>query len=47
MNSPKVHRDRHAFYEVAVQGPDWDLDFLDRLFRARNGRDPVTFREDF
>ena len=47
MNSPKVRRDRHAFYEVAVQGPDWDLDFIDRLFRARNGRDPVTFREDF
>ena len=47
MNSPKVRRDRHAFYEVAVQGPDWDLDFLDRAFRAHNGRNPVTFREDF
>ena len=47
MNSPKSRRDRHAFYEVAVQGPDWDLDFLDRAFRARNGHDPVTFREDF
>ena len=30
-----------------MQGPDWDLDFLERVFRARNGRDPVTFREDF
>ena len=50
MNSPKPgqgRRDRHAFYEVAVQGPDWDLDFIDRAYRARNGRDPVTFREDF
>lgn len=40
-------RDRHALYEVAVQGPDWDLDFIERSFRRHNGRDPVTFREDF
>ncbi len=40
-------RDRHAFYEVAVQGPDWDLDFLERAYRRRNVREPVTFREDF
>ena len=40
-------RDRHAFYEVAVQGPDWDLDFLERVFRNHNRRDALTFREDF
>ena len=39
--------DRHALYEVAVQGPDWDLDFLERVFRRRNQRAPRTFREDF
>jgi len=39
--------DRHALYEVAVQGPDWDLDFLARLYRRRNGREARTFREDF
>ncbi len=40
-------RDRHAFYEVAVQGPEWDLDFMERAFRAGAGREPATFREDF
>ncbi len=39
--------DRHALYEVAVQGPDWDLDFLERVFRRRNARAPRLFREDF
>jgi hypothetical protein len=40
-------RDRHAFYEVAVQGVDWDLDFMERCFRAHAHREPRTFREDF
>jgi len=40
--------DRHALYEVAVQGVDWDLDFLERVWRHRNpGREPRLFREDF
>jgi len=40
--------DRHTLYEVAVQGVDWDLDFLERVWRYRNpGRKPRTFREDF
>ena len=47
MESRGRRRDRHAFYEVAVQGPDWDLDFLERAFRRRNDREPLTFREDF
>ena len=47
MQSPRPRRDRHAFYEVAVQGVDWDLDFIARCFTRRNGRAPVTFREDF
>jgi hypothetical protein len=47
MESLRRGRDRHAFYEVAVQGPDWDLDFIERAYRARNGREPVLFREDF
>lgn len=47
MHSAAVRRDRHALYEVAVQGVDWDLDFLARVFRNRNGREAVTFREDF
>ena len=40
--------DRHALYEVAVQGVDWDLDFLDRVWRYRHpGQSPRLFREDF
>src|SRR5690242_11707983 len=40
--------DRHALYEVAVQGVDWDLDFLERVWRYRHpGRAPRRFREDF
>lgn len=40
--------DRHALYEVAVQGVDWDLDFLERVWRYRHpGRAPRLFREDF
>jgi len=40
--------DRHALYEVAVQGVDWDLDFLERVWRRRNpSREPRLFREDF
>jgi len=45
---PSRGPDRHALYEVAVQGVDWDLDFLERVWRRRNpGRQPVRFREDF
>jgi len=40
--------DPFALYEVAVQGVEWDLDFLERVWRYRNpGREPRTFREDF
>jgi hypothetical protein len=46
-NGRRPRRDRHAFYEVAVQGPEWDIDFLERAFRSHNDREPRTFREDF
>jgi len=40
--------DRFSLYEVAVQGVDWDLDFMERVWRRRNpGREPRRFREDF
>ncbi len=45
---PRRRLDRHAFYEVAVQGVDWDLDFLERVWRYRHpGKQPRLFREDF
>jgi hypothetical protein len=40
-------RDKHALYEAAVQGVDYDLDFAERLFRHLRGRDPRTLRDDF
>ncbi len=39
--------DRHLLYEHAVQGVDIELDFFERVYRARHGRRPTTFREDF
>src|ERR1041385_1587350 len=40
--------DPHALYEVAVQGVEWDLDFLERVWRYRHpGREPKLFREAF
>ncbi|HTR97718.1 MAG TPA: class I SAM-dependent methyltransferase [Candidatus Acidoferrales bacterium] len=47
MRDVRARRDRHAFYEVAVQGPEWDLDFIARVYRRRNGREALTLREDF
>lgn len=39
--------DRHALYEAAVQGVDYDLDFMEKLFRHLRGRRPRVMREDF
>jgi hypothetical protein len=40
-------RDRHALYEAAVQGADYDLGFAEKLFRHLRGRTPRTLRDDF
>lgn len=39
--------DRHALYEAAVQGVDYDLDFMERLFRHLRKRPARVLREDF
>jgi hypothetical protein len=39
--------DRYALYQLAVQEPEADLDFLDRVYRGHFGRLPSTLREDF
>lgn len=39
--------DRYALYQLAVQEPQPDLDFLDRVYRAHFGRLPASLREDF
>src|SRR5947209_10004777 len=44
---PGTRPDKHVLYEAAVQGADYDLDFMDRVYRRLNGRAFVRFREDF
>ncbi len=39
--------DRYTLYQLAVQEPEADLDFLDRVYRKRFNRLPATLREDF
>ena len=39
--------DRYRLYEKAVQCPDPDLDFAEQVFKERNGRKPLSLREDF
>jgi SAM-dependent methyltransferase len=44
---PKPTRDRHALYQRAVQTPDVDAAFLDRIYKRLVGRPAVVFKEDF
>lgn len=39
--------DKHLLYQEAVQAPDVEIAFIDRVFRRLKGRTPSTFREDF
>ena len=39
--------DRHKLYELSVQNPEADADFIDSTFKAMRGRTPVSLREDF
>lgn len=39
--------DRYALYQKAVQSPEFDVSFLDRVFRKEYGRHPMLLREDF
>jgi len=47
MMRSRLARDPLALYEASVQGAEFDIDFFERVFRARNGRLPLTLREDF
>lgn len=44
---PADMKDPHILYAAAVQGPDADLRFVERIFRGRRGHLPVRLREDF
>jgi len=39
--------DRHLLYSAAVQSPDTDLDFFERVYRRRRSRGFRLLREDF
>lgn len=39
--------DKHTLYEAAVQAPDFEAAFLDRLFKRVTGRRAGLLREDF
>jgi len=40
-------RDRHRLYELAVQSPDANLDFCDRVYKKKNGVKAKLLKEDF
>jgi SAM-dependent methyltransferase len=39
--------DRHRLYELAVQSPETEIDFVDRTYRRLRGRGARWLREDF
>lgn len=39
--------DRHELYELSVQTPTEEVEFMDKVFKSINNRLPATFREDF
>ncbi|WP_373507165.1 class I SAM-dependent methyltransferase [Thiocapsa sp.] len=41
------HADRYRLYQLAVQNPRTEIDFVDRTFRQLRGRSARTLREDF
>ena len=44
---PARYADRHLLYQWAVQVPDYEVAFINRVFRKRRGRKPLSLREDF
>lgn len=39
--------DKHVLYQIAVQSPEAEVEFVGRVFKRRYGRAPRMFREDF
>src|SRR5688500_7130773 len=44
---PRKPYDKYGLYERAVQRPQFDIDFITRVFTAERGRTPLALREDF
>ncbi len=45
--SDAARASKHDLYEQSVQEPDGEIEFVDRVFRRRRGRVPLSLREDF
>jgi SAM-dependent methyltransferase len=45
-NGPRP-KDRHRLYELAVQCPEADVRFFDRIYKSKRGRYPRSLKEDF
>jgi SAM-dependent methyltransferase len=43
----KIERSPYFLYQIAVQSPEHDVQFLDRAYKKKNGRLPKLLREDF
>ncbi len=39
--------DRFELYQQSVQDVQWEMEFLEKLFRDKRGRMPLSLREDF
>ncbi len=39
--------DKHVLYQLSVQAPETEVEFLNDWFKAIRGKKPLTFREDF
>lgn len=39
--------DRHELYQLSVQNPEHEVDFVTRVFKKKRARKPLTLREDF
>jgi len=44
---PARYADRHQLYQWSVQVPEFEVTFMDRVYRKHNGRRPLLLREDF
>lgn len=44
---PASFADRHQLYQWSVQVPEFEIRFMDKVFRKVRGRSAVTMREDF
>ncbi len=44
---PRRFDDRHLLYQWSVQVPEFEVQFMDRIFRKFRGRKPLRMREDF